>query len=294
MTSILLELQKDALDPNIALSDLLRKARLIAHKLKTQDFEEWIKKELEGYSVGDQIPEYRKIGCQIKENQPYHDWQPINPEGDEPYRILSPVQVDVLFPIFQIEKMPDDSIEVEIPFPRLTISLPQKEIKANVQIGRFVPKIALDTIVDIIRTNLLEWTIKLEDQGIVGEGLTFTEKETIKAKEIPQINIKNFNGILGDITNSPVVQTQTISVQKKNFESLKNYLKEIGIENDDIDELQTAIKTDPVPDTSEHFGEKVGSWIGRMIGKASTGAWQITVNTASGLLTQMLLKYYGF
>ena len=59
MDGVVLELQKDSLNPNIDVVTLSRKAFVIAKKLKLSDFENWISKELNGYSLDDECPEYR-------------------------------------------------------------------------------------------------------------------------------------------------------------------------------------------------------------------------------------------
>ena len=42
MISIVLELQKEAMNPAVEISDLLRKAKFVARKLKISEIEEWI------------------------------------------------------------------------------------------------------------------------------------------------------------------------------------------------------------------------------------------------------------
>ncbi|WP_048190131.1 hypothetical protein [Methanobacterium sp. SMA-27] len=66
MSSIILELQKEAIDSDIDISNLLRKAYLVAKKLKIKDFEEWVKLELNGYGTIDNKPEYRKVNGSLK------------------------------------------------------------------------------------------------------------------------------------------------------------------------------------------------------------------------------------
>ncbi len=56
MKPIVLELQKDSLDQNVRVPDLLRKALVVAKKLKITEFEKWINNELNGYSESDEIP----------------------------------------------------------------------------------------------------------------------------------------------------------------------------------------------------------------------------------------------
>src|SRR5438034_4415577 len=78
MGSSVIELQKLASDSNSSLIDLLRKALVVATKLKLPDFKKWIESELKGYGntkVMD-IPKYRHTTCEIRCRNPYHGWIP--------------------------------------------------------------------------------------------------------------------------------------------------------------------------------------------------------------------------
>ena len=77
MASIVIELQKKALDGDIPLSDLLRKALVVARKLKIKEFDDWISKELEGYSDNSEIPDYREMVGVVEGWNPTRGWQPI-------------------------------------------------------------------------------------------------------------------------------------------------------------------------------------------------------------------------
>ena len=57
MSSLVFELQRDALNRNASVSDLLRKALVVSKKLKISEFEKWVTNELNGYS--EDIPDYR-------------------------------------------------------------------------------------------------------------------------------------------------------------------------------------------------------------------------------------------
>ena len=65
MSSIILDLQKLATDGTQDITDLLRKAKLVATKLKLQRFLEWVDCELNGY-VQVKVPAYRKIHAELK------------------------------------------------------------------------------------------------------------------------------------------------------------------------------------------------------------------------------------
>ncbi|GFI23874.1 hypothetical protein IMSAGC011_02664 [Lachnospiraceae bacterium] len=53
------ELQQMALDKNVDIEELLRKAYLIAVSTNQKDIEEWILNEQNGYKSVDNLPEYR-------------------------------------------------------------------------------------------------------------------------------------------------------------------------------------------------------------------------------------------
>ena len=60
MSSLIEELQRDALDSSVQVADLLRKALVVATKLKLDEFRQWAERELEGYDKVD-LPSYREF-----------------------------------------------------------------------------------------------------------------------------------------------------------------------------------------------------------------------------------------
>lgn len=77
MSKIVIELQQEALKSDFDIMSLLRKAYLVAKKLKLQEFKEWINNELNGYGDKDEIPKYRLLRGEIKAWNPYHGWIPV-------------------------------------------------------------------------------------------------------------------------------------------------------------------------------------------------------------------------
>ena len=74
MAGIVLELQKELLSSNCDIVSVLRKAHLIAVKLKLSDFDQWIQYELNGYTDQSECPEYRKLQGILKYYNQYHGW----------------------------------------------------------------------------------------------------------------------------------------------------------------------------------------------------------------------------
>ena len=84
-----------------------------------------------------------------------------------------------------------------------------------------------------------------------------------------------------------------MTITSGNFDSLANYLKDQGLSTKDIKELEDAVQKDPAPSGKGHFGSKISSWIGKMVGKAADGSWNIGIAAAGNLLSTAIEKFYG-
>jgi len=62
--TLLEEIQAGAVDANTDLPTLLRKCRILAARLKNEDFKKWVQHELDGYPSDATLPDYRKLHCQ--------------------------------------------------------------------------------------------------------------------------------------------------------------------------------------------------------------------------------------
>ena len=61
--NLLDSLQSDILS-SAPLSDVLRKAKVLAYRLKNQEFKDWVECEANGYRLGSPLPEYRVLPTQ--------------------------------------------------------------------------------------------------------------------------------------------------------------------------------------------------------------------------------------
>lgn len=68
MTKLVDEIIAMTTDSKRSLADALRKCLILAFDLNNDKLKEWIEKELNGYSQGDEVPEYRKAMLQSKGN----------------------------------------------------------------------------------------------------------------------------------------------------------------------------------------------------------------------------------
>lgn len=295
MNALTLELQRDAMDSSVALTDLLRKALVVARKLKIAEFQRWIECELNGYhDTPVEIPTYREVRGDIEAWNPYNGWIPVIIQDEKLSASIRKRKIDQ--PISELESL----VKVNNKQGFFQISFPQKIenmlmngtdslLRPVLHIGRN----QIHGILDSVRNTILNWAMKLEEEGILGEGLTFSHEEKQKAQGNPSINIGQFQGILGNVADSNVTQNLEMSVQSGDFEALAEFLENKKVSKEDISELKKAIESDPQPESNNKFGEKVSSWIGKMIKKAASGAWQISITTAGNILSTAIKTYYG-
>ena len=72
MSSIVLELQAEAMDAETDLGSLLRKSLAVATKLQLTEWIAWCRSELNGYEAGATVPKYRVLQGEMKMFNPYN------------------------------------------------------------------------------------------------------------------------------------------------------------------------------------------------------------------------------
>lgn len=289
--SIVLQLQSLASDPNSNIEELLNKSLLVARKLKIKEFRKWCELELEGYEKNT-LPEYRKFRGQLKVFNPYHGLQTfiIPDDLDE---VVTSISINLsVGEINNLLKQDGDSFEnvISNQAKRQLMSLqggydlePRVIFKRSQLLG----------ITSKLRNIILNWSLQLEEDGILGKGLKFSDKEKEAAMSVNHFNIQNLQGIAGTISGGTINQNNQINIKEMDFDSLAKYLAANNVAFSDIQTLKEAIQHDPIPTESNKLGENVSGWIATMMGKAANGSWDIGIATAGTLLAQSIASFYG-
>jgi hypothetical protein len=297
--SLVLELQQLATDGEKNIINLLRKALLVATKLNLTEFRDWIRNELNGYEGGE-VPSYRKCHAQVKGKNPFHGLIPIGFPDNEFEQSISTVpisnSVSGLYDL--IENANNQGTlyrQMPVEAQRMVSQLLDAPFQ-NIEVYWVLQRSQIVEILDAVRNTILEWSLRLESEGILGDGLSFSDNEKQKASSstiIQHVETFNLQGVLGSITDSTVTQNLQMTVQKNDLDGLRSYLSSLKIEEQDIEDLEDAIKADPKPKRNQKFGEKVSAWMGKMVQKAASGGWEIGVAVAGQLLANAISSYYG-
>ena len=84
-----------------------------------------------------------------------------------------------------------------------------------------------------------------------------------------------------------------ININKGNKEELDKHLQAIGLNDIDTTELIDIIDTEEPNFDNKTFGQKVNTWIQKMLGKVLDGSWNIGIGASGNLISEAIKTYYG-
>ncbi len=248
MSTLISELRKEILMPDCNVLSALRKAHLIASKLELSEFDKWIQSELNGYSeCQDDIPDYRQVRGQVKAWNPYNDWVPVIFPNSELEKNLCTYKLNVsIGEIAELYNEVNYCALIRLSADVTNVLNSCNNFTFNTYNTLHISKHSLKVIIDKVVNCLLEWTLKLEEKGIIGENMTFTEKESSYAKEIPQqINHYYGNVINGTVSSSQITSgdSNTITYNAADMnDAVREIRDSLSTENISSDDMDSAVE----------------------------------------------------
>ncbi len=199
MDSLVLEIQRDALDPSVSVLTLLRKALVVARKLGLQEFQNWIELELGGYIEKESLPSYRYVQGQLKGWNPYHGWQPViagDAETIEFHEELCDYPVgQPISELIDLVKNRDNRSMLHARLPGELEAFLVASLGGRTKVQLRISSAGIAGILEAVRDAILRWALKLEEDGILGEGMTFSQQEkSVATNPNYQVFIENIVG----------------------------------------------------------------------------------------------------
>ncbi|MBO9166794.1 hypothetical protein [Rhizobium sp. L245/93] len=194
MTGLVEEIQAAAIDDAVPVSTLLRKVKLAAVKLQLPKVEAWVECELNGYGDGE-VPDYRRFTGVPKAYNPVRGWIDIHADARIYSRINKASTGQSIATIEQL--VADQDGRIVVPMDRELIDIINANSRvAFARMAVHLGRADVAAIIDHVRNLVLNWAIELERNGILGEGISFSQTEKEKAHQV--INIGTFNGVMGN------------------------------------------------------------------------------------------------
>lgn len=234
MASIVLDLQKEILSPNCNIVNVLQKAHLIAVKLKLSDFDQWIQYELNGYPDKESCPEYRKVRGTLKYFNQYYGWYPIIIPNNEIEKLICERKMaNSISEIVSLSDSPENNLIAEFSGEESAFLDKHCNMLIPQRYALHISSTAAKDIEEKVKNAILEWTLKLEEEGIVGENMMFTEKEKDCATNIPQ-TVNNYYGPTS-VINSTSGNAQIVSGNGNTVSFTYDKVKDV------VDEVEKSI-----------------------------------------------------
>lgn len=311
--SLLRQIQDACINPQTDLTTLLRMMRVLAARLQSEDLVRWVSSELGGWASLDSVPEYRKFEAHNLGNftNGYYHHQsrelPYLPDPEGHFSALE--EVIVTQGVAEVQALlnmalSNDTRSVQRPWPAAAVLLwnvtasKKRVLSATYQMSSawsVITAARLNQILDSIRNRALEFVLEIEalnpDAGEALPGETRIEKEKVSQIFNFTINGGNNNLAAGstDVTQSLSVQVQSIS--KGDPESLRHFLLERGVPEEDAAEVTEIVKSEPATPTG--LGPRAKAWLATVPGKLASSSWEMTKAVTVELLTAAIKKANG-
>jgi hypothetical protein len=249
MDSLVLELQRDAIDVNATVSSLLLKAKVVATKLGLDDALSWINAEISGYTTYDAVPRYRTVAVQVEAWNPYHGWQHVGFEDDELREIMtSQKMAESISVIEDLFRRAEDGGKIGKAVEGAALQLIHRSMPVKLNVETHISPTALRHVLDIVRERILTWSLELEKRGVLGKGMSFSKEEKKHAERAPSIvnigSVTNMAGSIGGfVENQRIDSTQWVAQDFRT--SVRRFVDEMdglisASADDDIADLRAA------------------------------------------------------
>jgi hypothetical protein len=275
---------------------------VLATRLDHAPFEKWVSDELNGYPKGTPVPDYRRAGG-ISSIGSFAG--PMGAQINNVPLALGHIPEDLRERYLRVEfregiAVLEDMVsqgegEIVSRWPGdLIAKIGRKFIQGYTLMAAHmeIPRNAVVAVLDAVRNRTLQFALEIERQA-PGAG-----DVAIGAKPLPEERVSQiFNTIiLGDAQTVAIgtgITQQVQQLRPGSLDDLKRFFAGQGVSGPDLVELERALASEPAPEPGQPFGRRVATWVGTMIGKASSGAWKIATSTATEIVTAALKKYYG-
>jgi AbiTii-like protein len=225
--SLVLELQREIYENKIHTQDILRKAYIISRKLNINNISEWLNFEMNGYEDKD-VPEYREIKGIVYGRNPFKGWEAIIIEDPTLKNNITNLKVNQS--LQELESTVNSSDGDTLRWTRDGLEV--LAIHFQMEVILKTTKSQIENIFGIVKNKILEWTLDLEENGILGENMTFTKEEKSNASNITY----NFNGDNARINNNSTDNSTNIIYNNPEV------IKQLNALRDEINKLENNSK----------------------------------------------------
>jgi AbiTii len=287
-------------DTKSNLTEALLKTKIFLHQISRKELTEWVNNELDGYPKGSEVPGYRIVHTRVLANvsNPLMRYtsHPIplghlKPEQRDPLE-----RSDIRDGLAVVEEFATRKGHLARSIPMEANGLLSKGLGRSFNVEHAWCEINIPDMKGIlvqVRSRLLDFLLEL--RGSLGEPTTESEVKQ-KASTVDATSMFN-NAIFGSnatiVVGHHVRQTVHNETMKGDLGKLTAALKQIGVPDDEIENLEAAVEQDEVSSNGPSFGGETGRWYTRLLARAAERGLGIGVEAVSTEVAKLLGNYFG-
>jgi len=305
--SLLRDIQDAAIDQSIDVTFLLRKCKVLAARLGNEEFNKWVDDELNGYKIIEDLPDYRILSVESKGHFSGYAGRSLR-NANIPLSCIDKKFRKVLEKSYGMQPISayvdllansEGGGSFQDPWPNDIIALVGRDIYQHMNcLGawKVIPRGSVVALVDAVRNSILNFVLQIEAEAPnAGEALPNTPP--LPQSRVTQVFHTHIYGNVGNIAKGSqyVTQSANMTVSNGSLESLKSYLKSVGLQDSVIKDLEAAIQSDDSDEVvkTRALGTRVNGWLGTIFTGIAQGAISLAENVNANLIAQAILMYYG-
>lgn len=272
--SLLRQIQDAAIDSSVGLPTLLRKCKVLAARLGSEEFKRWIEYELSGYLSKDQLPDYRILSVNSKGNF-CGAYQMIVRNADIPLLCI-PEDLREAFShcylslsVAAMESLVSDSKEgtFEEPWNPDIVAHLGRNIYQHMncmQAWKVIPKAAVVAALDTVRTRVLNFVLEIEAEN-PSAGEAALNSNPLPMEKVNQIFNTYITGTVQNLApgSSNFQQTATYAEQGNTevFSQLLEAIKGAGLQSEASRSVEVAVEEMQAAQGTSSFKQRYQTFI---------------------------------
>lgn len=249
--TLLREIQTEVSKADSDLAAVLRKCKILAARLKSQEFGQWISWELDGYPDEQPVPPYRKLNAQYFANFMNAGWNaPKQPFlwpvlGKEAYEKLNPVEFRD--GIAKVEALSEGGI---VPRPELGLLVQGKMFPDLNCVGAWMELGGneFQQLLSAVRTKVLDFVLEIEAAN-PNAGEAEPNSEPVPPEKLQPIIQNFFHGSVGNFAQNSQQFSQTARLEvnagdlAKFVAEFRSHIGELTLSPEDVKRVDVQLNT---------------------------------------------------
>ena len=252
--SLLRDIQDSAVDSQVPLTSLLRKCKILAVRLGSDEFKKWIDAELNGYSSKDAVPQYRVLRVNSKGHFS-GSFQSVMRNADIPLSCIpeefhESLRISYLMgSIAALESLVENTsggLAQEPWNPDLVAYVGQNIYDGMncVQAWKVIPISSVVSAIDSVRTRILNFVLEIETEN-PDAGEAPVNSNPVPKGKVMQIFNTYITGNVGNVATGSANVKQQIWMNEPSaqiFSGMLDVLQKSSVDSDAIAQLSAMVE----------------------------------------------------